>query len=170
MRGLLGHTSRAISTVITYLKMPTTSVTCRDALQYYLRIADSPGADEEIAQRGVEAGQRLGTDIPAAFASLARQVRGTLELLPHGADPVVQTFAGGMLLSDYLPTRTFELIVHGYDIANVADIAFAPHPDVVADTVALAARIGVALGHGPALVSLLTGRSDWSKHSVMRRA
>lgn len=170
MRGLIGHTSRAMSTVITYLKMPATTVTCRDALHYYLRVADSPGADDEIAGRGVEAGQRLGDDIPAGFAALTRQVRGVLEHLPHGADPVVQTFGGGMLLSEYLPTRTFELIVHGFDIANVAGIEFAPHPDVVGDTVALAARIGVALGHGPALVSLLTGRTDWSRHSVFRRA
>ena len=30
VRGLIGHTSRAMSTVITYLKMPATSVTCPD--------------------------------------------------------------------------------------------------------------------------------------------
>lgn len=170
MRGLIGHTSRAMSTVINNLKMPANTVTCPDAMHYYLAVANSSGADEEIAQRGVEAGQHLGSDIPAAFAGLARQVRGVLEHLPDRADPVVQTFAGGMLLSTYLPTRTFELIVHGYDIAHAAGIEFAPHPDVVADTVALAARIGVALGHGPALVSLLTGRGSWSNHSVFTPA
>ncbi len=170
MRGLIGHTSRAMSTVVTYLKMPATTVSCRDAMAYYLWVADSPGADEKIAQRGVEAGAKLGSDIPDAFTHLVRQVRGALHQVPDGVDPVVSTLAGGMLLSEYLPTRTFELIVHGYDIAHVAGIPFAPHPKVVADTVALAARIGVALGHGPTLVSLLTGRGTWSNHSVFTRA
>lgn len=170
MRGLIGHTSRAMSTVITYLKMPATSVTCQDALAYYVWVADSPSAASDIERRGVEAGSKLGQDIPAAFAGLARQVRGVLDQVPAGVDPVVSTLAGGMLLSEYLPTRTFELIVHGFDIARSAQIEFAPHPQVVADTVALAARIGVSLGHGPALVPVLTGRGRWENSSVFTRA
>ncbi|WP_040159497.1 maleylpyruvate isomerase N-terminal domain-containing protein [Mobilicoccus massiliensis] len=170
MRGLIGHTSRAMSTVITYLKMPATTVTCPDPRAYYVWIADSENQDDKIAQRGVEAGTALGDDIPGAFAGLARQVRGVLDKIPMNVDPVVSTLAGGMLLSHYLPTRTFELIVHGYDIARAADIEFAPHPEVVAETVALAARIGVALGHGPALVPVLTGRGSWNESSVFSRA
>ena len=169
VRGLIGHTSRAMSTVITYLKAPATTVTCADARAYYVWVADSPQQDEKIAARGVEAGRALGDDVPRAFAGLARQVRGALDLIPAGVDPVVSTLAGGMLLSQYLPTRTFELIVHGYDIARAVDIEFAPHPEVVAETVALAARIGVALGHGPALVPVLTGRGTWSGVSVVAR-
>ncbi|MDO5629336.1 MAG: maleylpyruvate isomerase N-terminal domain-containing protein [Mobilicoccus sp.] len=169
MRGLIGHTSRAMSTVITYLKMPATSVTCPDARSYYVWVSDSPQQSEKIAARGVEAGAALGDDIPAAFAGLARQVRGVLDHVPKGVDPVVSTLAGGMLLSQYLPTRTFELIVHGYDIARAANIEFAPHPEVVGETVALAARIGVALGHGPDLVPVLTGRGSWTDTSVFTR-
>ncbi len=159
-----------MSTVITYLKMPATTVTCPDAVAYYVYVADSPGEDDAIARRGVEAGSALGPDVAAGFAGLARQVRGVLELQPQGVDPVVQTLAGGMLLSRYLPTRTFELIVHGYDIAHAAGIEFAPHPRTVADTVALAARIGVALGHGRRLVPVLTGRAGWSNTAVFNRA
>lgn len=170
LRGLIGHTSRAMSTVVTYLKTPATAVTCRDALAYYTWIADSPGADEKIAERGTQTGQSLGSDVAGSFAGLARQVRGVLGQVPAGADPVVSTLAGGMLLSQYIPTRTFELIVHGYDIAQAAGIEFAPHPAVVGDTVALAARIGVALGHGPALVPVLAGRGSWTDHSVFSRA
>jgi len=170
VRGLIGHTSRAMSTVITYLKMPATSVTCPDARAYYVWVADSPQQDAQIAARGVEAGKALGSDVSAGFAGLARQVRGVLDHIPAGVDPVVSTLAGGMLLSHYLPTRTFELIVHGYDIARAVDIEFAPHPDVVAETVALAARIGVALGHGPSLVPVLTGRGTWSDATVVSRA
>lgn len=170
MRGLIGHTSRAMSTVITYLKMPATSVTCPDARSYYVWVADSPQQDEKIAARGVEAGQSLGDDIPAAFAGLARQVRGVLDKVPANVDPVVSTLAGGMLLSTYLPTRTFELMVHGYDIARAAGIEFAPHPEAVTETVSLASRIAVELGHGPELVGALTGRGRWSDTSVFTRA
>lgn len=170
MRGLIGHTSRAMSTVITYLKMPATTVTCPDARAYYLWIADSPKQDEKIAERGTAAGLDLGDDITGAFTGLARRVRGVLEQVPPRVDPVVSTLAGGMLLSQYLPTRTFELIVHGYDIARAADIEFAPHPEVVAETVALAARIGVDLGHGSQLVPVLTGRGRWEGTSVFSRA
>ena len=37
-------------------------------------------------------------------------------------DPVISTIFGGMRLSDYLPTRTFELVVHGLDIARAAQL------------------------------------------------
>lgn len=170
LRALVGHTSRAMSTVINYLKMPATHVTCRDVIEYYVHVADAPGEADAIARRGVEAGVDLGADVAQGFAGLARQVRAVLDQVPDGVDPVVHTLAGGMLLSQYLPTRTFELVVHGYDIARAADIEFTPHPQSVADTVALAARIGVALGHGPHLVSGLTGRQDWSHTNVFTRA
>lgn len=170
LRSLIGHTSRAMSTVINYLKVPTTQVTCRDVVEYYVYVAKSPGEDDAIARRGVQAGLDLGDDVGQGFARLARQVRGVLERQPRGADPVVHTLAGGMLLSQYLPTRTFELIVHGYDIAWAADLEFTPHPQSVADSVALAARIGVALGHGPQLLQVLTGRDGWDPTSVFTRA
>lgn len=170
LRSLIGHTSRAMSTVITYLKMPATHVTCRDVVDYYVHVADSAGEAEAIAARGEQAGRDLAPDVARGFAGLARQVRAVLDQVPPGVDPVVHTLAGGMLLSQYLPTRTFELIVHGYDIARAADIEFTPHPQSVADTVALAARIGVALGHGPHLVSVLTGRDGWADTTVFTRA
>ena len=51
-----------------------------------------------------------------------------------------------MRLSSYLPTRTFELAVHGMDIAGAVGIDVAPPDDVLAEAAALAARIGVAAG------------------------
>ena len=170
LRALIGHTSRALTTVVTYLQMPRTTVTCADGVAYYVYVADTPGQDEAIAARGEESGRALGRDVAAAFATLAREARDALERYAAQGDPVVPTLAGGMRLSEYLPTRTFELIVHGYDIARAAEISFAPHPQVVADTAALAARVGVALGHGPRLVPALTGRGWWRDTSVFARA
>lgn len=170
LRALIGHTSRALTTVATYLQMPRATVTCADGVAYYVYVADTPGQDEAIAARGEESGRALGRDVAAAFATLAREARHALERHAAQGDPVVPTLAGGMRLSEYLPTRTFELIVHGYDIARAAEISFAPHPRVVADTAALAARVGVALGHGPRLVPALAGRGWWRDTAVFARA
>jgi hypothetical protein len=60
----------------------------------------------------------------------------------------------------YLPTRTFELAVHGLDIARVVDISFALPPDVLREATALAARIAVAEGHGETVLMALTGRAE----------
>lgn len=170
LRSLIGHTSRAMSTVVTYLNQPMGKVTCPDAVAYYVWVAEAPTADREIAERGVQAGTALGDDILAGFAAQGRAVRRALDALPPGANPVIRTLAGGMRLSEYLPTRTFELIVHGFDIARAADIEFTPHPGVVADTAALAARVGCALGHADVLVPALTGRDKWAQRSVFTPA
>ena len=170
LRALIGHTSRAMTTVVTYLNRPVARVTCPDAVAYYVWVAQTPDTDEAIAGRGVTAGASLGDDVLAGFATQAREVRRALDAVPAGADPIVDTLAGGMRLSYYLPTRTFELIVHGFDIARAADIEFTPHPGVVADTAALAARVGCALGHSEVLVPALTGRDHWAGRSVFAPA
>ncbi len=170
MRSLIGHTARAMTTVITYVGRPASGVTCPDAVAYYVWVAQAPQTDAEIAARGVAAGIALGDDLHAGFAAQAREVRRLLDSVPPDSDPIVSTLAGGMRLSQYLPTRTFELVVHGFDIARAADIAFTPHPGVVADTAALAARVGCALGHSDLLVPALTGRERWAGRSVFAPA
>jgi hypothetical protein len=71
---------------------------------------------------------------------------------------LVTTIAGGMRLSDYLPTRTFELAVHTADIAT----ALGEPPDVPAPAAAQALRlvIDLAVGGGVAgpLLLAATGR------------
>jgi hypothetical protein len=69
------------------------------------------------------------------------------------------TIAGGMRLEEYLRTRTFELVVHGFDIAAACGV----DPDVASepliDAATLAAEVAVRAGRGPALLMALTGRS-----------
>ena len=62
------------------------------------------------------------------------------------ADPVIG--GAGIRLHTYLPTRTFELAVHGLDIARAVDISFPLPADVLEEATGLAARIAVAEGHG----------------------
>ena len=47
------------------------------------------------------------------------------------------TIAGGMRLGDYLPTRTFELVVHTADLATALDVP----PDVPATAAAQALHV-----------------------------
>ncbi len=172
LRSLIGHTSRAMSTVVTYLDRPADAVTCEDAVAYYVWVATGPDVNAEIARRGVEEGVALTTHekVRVKFAKRGRAVRKALDAVPLDSDPIISTLAGGMYLSEYLPTRTFELIVHGFDIARAADIPFAPHPGAVADTAALAARVGCALGHAEVLIPALTGRTKWAGRSVFASA
>ncbi|MDO5712191.1 MAG: maleylpyruvate isomerase N-terminal domain-containing protein, partial [Micrococcales bacterium] len=79
LRSLIGHTSRAMSTVVTYLNRPVSAVTCADAVAYYVWVAQTPDADSQIAGRGVRAGTSLGEDVLAGFAAQAREVRRALD-------------------------------------------------------------------------------------------
>jgi hypothetical protein len=62
-------------------------------------------------------------------------------------------------LHTYLPTRTFELAVHGLDIARAIDISLELPADVIEEATVLAARIGAAEGHGNTVLMALTGRA-----------
>jgi hypothetical protein len=71
----------------------------------------------------------------------------------------VTTVAGGMRLLAYLPTRTFELAVHGADIAAATGLPVTIPPAVLAEAAALAARTAVEAGQGPVVLAALTGRT-----------
>ena len=75
-----------------------------------------------------------------------------------GADPVVETIAGGMRVSDYLPTRTFELTVHCLDIARATGLDFAPPHDALVEALDVAAESALELGMGIDVLLTLTGR------------
>jgi hypothetical protein len=74
-------------------------------------------------------------------------------------DDLVTTAAGGMRVRDWLPTRTFELVVHGLDIAAAARLTMHLNPEVYAQAAAQAARAAAMAGDGPALLRALTGRA-----------
>ena len=122
LRALVGHTSRSLVTVETYLDQPATEVVVPTAARYYLAIADVVAAGgAEIVERGRQAGLALGDEPAAYVAELADRVREKLA----GYDPtyVLTTIAGGMRLEEYLRTRTFELVVHGLDIGQASGMA-----------------------------------------------
>ncbi|MDT7579767.1 MAG: hypothetical protein QOK35_1031 [Pseudonocardiales bacterium] len=158
LRALVGHTSRALVTVSTYLAQRADAVEVPTPTAYYVAVARAGGAGSSaVAQRGVAAGAALGDDPATAFATLRDDAADILRRTAD--DEIVPTVAGGMRVGDYLPTRTFELTVHGADISAATGLPVVFAPAVLADVATLAARVAVELGHGPALLAALTGRA-----------
>jgi uncharacterized protein (TIGR03083 family) len=155
LRSLVGHTSRSLITVETYLRKPAELEDVPTPEAYYFVIAEVSPAD--VAERGREAGRALGDDPLATVEALVERV---LPLIDRGDDPLITTIAGGMRLSSYLSTRTFELVVHGIDIANAAGLEPPAYTDqLLTQVAALAAGAAVLRGRGVELIQALTGRA-----------
>lgn len=157
VRGLIGHASRALTTVESYLGAPPTGKRVDGPVEYYLAIRGST-TPESIAQRGRETGDALGTDPAGAVREIVERLTALLGNTPD--DALVASPAGTMVLIDYLPTRTFELAVHGLDLARVLGVE--PPSSLmpgVAASLELAGAIGARLPTAPELLLLLTGRS-----------
>lgn len=157
VRALVGHTSRSLTTVRDYLAKPADSVVCERAADYYAAIGPylSSQGEGDVAARGVAAGEALGADPPSAVRDLLGQVR---EALAQEGDPVITTFAGGMRLQDYLPTRVLELTVHCLDLADALGLAYEFPAEAVELTVGLLGQVGMVTGRAPQVMRLLTGR------------
>jgi hypothetical protein len=157
LRSLVGHTSRSLITVSTYLAHTAEREDITTPHEYYARVnpATLGVAPAGIVERGRQAGRDLGDNPAATVDALVSRV---LAELSEAGNPLIQVIGGaGIRLRTYLPTRTFELAVHGLDIARVVDISFALPPDVLREATALAARIAVAEGHGETVLMALTG-------------
>ncbi len=159
LRSLVGHASRSLITVSTYLQSPAEREDVATPQEYYAQIADymtNTGA-EAINERGRQAGRDLGDDPARTIDDLIERVLG--ELATAG-DPLIAVIGGlGIRLHTYLPTRTFELAVHSLDIARATGLSFTPPVDVLDDANVLAARIAVLTGRGDELLMALTGRT-----------
>ena len=156
MRDLVGHTSRSLVTVIDYLARPVEQEVVPSAAAYFTAVSASTIDPAAVSERGRQAGRDLGEDPAARFDVLVAEAVRVAE----GADPdlVVHTIVGGMRVAAYLPTRTFELCVHGLDIAAATGIAVDLPAHAVEEASALAAVSAAQRGLGPDLLLALTGR------------
>jgi Mycothiol maleylpyruvate isomerase N-terminal domain len=156
VRALVGHTSRSLLTVEQYLARPAAAVEVGSAAGYFLAVSAAAAAPG-VAQRGRDAGVGLGADPARAVADLAARVVDLVAGCDGGE--LVTTFAGGMRLADYLPTRTFELVVHTADLAVALDLA--PEAPATAATQALHLLTELAVQRGLAgrLLLTATGRA-----------
>ena len=159
LRSLVGHTSRSLITVSTYLQTTADREDLTTPQEYYVRVNPSAlGVDSSaVVERGRQAGRDLGDDPAAAVDGLVERALGELA---HTADPLIQVIGGlGIRLHTYLPTRVFEMAVHSLDIAGAVGIPFSLPADVLDEATALAARIAAATGQGEAVLLALTGRA-----------
>ncbi len=155
VRSLVGHTSRSLLTVEAYLARPADAVEVGSAVDYYAA-ARAVAAGADVTARGREAGEALGADPAAAVAEIAARVLPVVDAC-DGSE-LLTTIVGGMRLSDYLPTRTFELVVHTADLARALDLPLAPPASAAAQALGLVTQLAVAGGHAGPLLLAATGR------------
>ena len=156
LRALVGHASRSLVTVLTYLDQPADEATVRSAADYYLAIGGPDIAVGDVTARGIAAGAAMGEDPVGFVDGLLADV--TSKLAAYDDEFVLTTIAGGMRLQAYFPTRTFELVVHGLDIAHATGVSLDLPDHAVAEAVALAGNVAARTGRGPDLLMALTGR------------
>ncbi|HEX2212122.1 MAG TPA: maleylpyruvate isomerase N-terminal domain-containing protein [Mycobacterium sp.] len=160
LRSLVGHTSRSLTTVSSYLQTTAEHEDITTPQEYYARVNPSAlGMDPaEVTERGRQAGRDLGDDPVGAVDALVSRVLAELEVAD---DPLITVLGGlGIRLRTYLPTRTFELAVHSLDIARALGVPPTLPREVLADALALAGRIAVDGGHGETALLALTGRQS----------
>ncbi len=159
VRDLLGHTSRSLSTVETYLDVSTFDsgpVDLADAVAYYLAIAGALADTAAVAQRGRDAGAALGEDPLATLSALVLRVPELVRAAP--ANALVRTPFGTMTLEGYLPTRTLELTVHTCDLAAALGVTADVPREAVAEAFAVIGGLAAAQGTASAALLALTGR------------
>ncbi|MGI8524055.1 MAG: maleylpyruvate isomerase N-terminal domain-containing protein [Nocardioides sp.] len=156
LRALVGHASRSLVTVESYLEQPADVVEVPTAADYYVAVAGALLDQAAVTERGRVAGAALGAEPAEFIRALAQRVREKLS----GRDPayVLTTIAGPMELDEYLRTRTFELVVHGLDIAAATRLPVAYDVSALAEAATLAAEIAVLTGGAPDLLLAATGR------------
>jgi uncharacterized protein (TIGR03083 family) len=156
VRGLVGHTSRSFLTVEAYVERPAAGVDVAGPAEYF-RVARELAAGADVAQRGRDAGAALGADPAAAVAEIAERV-GRVVDAREGSE-LVTTIVGGMRLSDYLPTRTFELAVHTADLALALGEPLDVPTRAAAQALAVVAEVALTDGVAGPLLLLATGRT-----------
>ncbi|WP_169253860.1 maleylpyruvate isomerase N-terminal domain-containing protein [Brevibacterium sp. 'Marine'] len=126
---------------------------------YFREVLSQPGVDAVVLARGVASGEALGPRPADAFASLCDSALATISALsPAAADATIMTIGGGMRAGDYVRTRTFELVVHGIDIAAALGVEPAVLAAALRDSLAIAVELAVQGGTGNAVLAALTGR------------
>jgi uncharacterized protein (TIGR03083 family) len=155
VRDLVGHTSRALSTVETYLAKPAARVELERPVDYFLQALATLANPAAVAARGRDAGAALGPDPVATVRDLARRVLAGVQAAQD--DTPVGTPVGGMRLIDYLPSRVFELTVHTLDLATALGLSMTVPAAAAAVTLHLTADLAMRPEKTAALLLAATG-------------
>jgi len=166
VRSLVGHTTRALSTIETYLAIPSKGPDLDSPVAYFLSVLSSHHESEErkkqdaaIAERGRQAGAELGDEPAKTVSEIATRALALVDATPDEA--LLATPAGSMTLGAYLPTRTFELTVHSLDLARALNTyppaGLAP---ALAACCELAGALAARRPNAASILLTLTGRNS----------
>lgn len=158
VRDLVGHTSRSLSTIESYLGTATPGPHLESPVAYFRATRLALADKEAVAQRGRDAGAALGEDPAPMVRALAERVTALVAHSPD--DAIVGTPVGTMSLANYLPTRAFELTVHGLDLAraqHLVEPAGIEHG--VREALALAGQLAADSPGSVSVLMALTGRA-----------
>ena len=156
VRDLVGHTSRALLTVESYLARPAAQREVLRPVDYFLRAQAGLADPAAVAARGRAAGAALGSDPMAAVRDIAARVLAHVKTVSDAI--LVSTPVGGMRLIDYLPSRVFELGVHTLDLAAALPVPVALPETVATVAVHLLADLAAHAGKAASLLLAGTGR------------
>jgi Mycothiol maleylpyruvate isomerase N-terminal domain len=162
VRDVVGHASRALLTVETYLDAAEPGVVePAEPLAYYAGLAASGHLDHAaILERGRAAGRDLGDQPADALAEITQRVLARIDAEPD--DAPVATPAGRFRLVDYLPSRVVELAVHRLDLvaATGGDVDDSADRDGVALSLVMVAGLAGHRRDAATALLALTGRRD----------
>jgi hypothetical protein len=115
--------------------------------------------EENIAQRARDAVATLGDDPKAKVAADSATAIAVIGRTPP--DATVGSPMGTMSLSEYLPSRTAELTIHGLDLVRALNFAMpAPSGTLVASLAFVATISSTRKRQGEVVLLALSGRGD----------
>ena len=161
VRDLVGHTYRSFTTVLSYSAVPSDKVDFERPVDYFLRLLSSDVNHGHIAERGRAAGLEIIEDPKMMVRGFAMYVKNKLEELSD--DHIMGTLTGGMRLIDYLPTRTFELIIHTMDLTKALGLESSPPRRGMETTLQMIGQLALNRGYAQDLIFSSTGRDGLAR-------
>ena len=155
-RDLTGHTYRSFTTVLSYSDKPGETVELERPVDYFLKALESLADAKQVAERGRAAGLEIIDNPTMMVRGFAMYVKNKLDELDD--NHIMATPVGGIRLIDYLPTRTFELIIHTMDLAIAVGVSDEPPKSGLEATMEILGQLAMHQGHAPGLILAATGR------------
>ena len=161
VRDLVGHTYRSFTTVLSYSAVPSNKVDFERPVDYFLRLLSSDVNHGHIAERGRAAGLEIIEDPKMMVRGFAMYVKNKLEELSD--DHIMGNLTRGMRLIDYLPTRTFELIIHTMDLTKALGVESSPPRRGMETTLQMIGQLALNRGYAQDLILSSTGRDGLAR-------
>ena len=157
VRDLVGHTSVSFARLAEFCQQRADRINITSAAHHYHVGLAVPGANDAIAEKGKESGQRLGDNAAQVIRAAFNETVMVLESVPD--DTAIAYPNGGIKLEHYIETRVLELTVHTLDILAATGIEMEPPREALSCTLHVLADLAVDSGFGSQLALLATGRA-----------